>query len=74
MIDGIGVQRTTFLEAGIAVAKQLRKGVSQRPLEKGNGPVQRERPGRGLEGPAKATFNQTLEAMAGAVEVPKFFF
>lgn len=34
MADGIGVQRTTFLEAGIAVAKQLRKGVSKGPLEK----------------------------------------
>ena len=45
MIDGIGVQRT-FLEAGIAVAKQLRKGVSQRPLEKEMGQYR----GRGLGG------------------------
>ena len=34
MIDGPGVQRTTSLEAGIAVAKQLRKVVSEGPLEK----------------------------------------
>lgn len=46
MIDGIGVERTTFLEAGIAVAKQLRKGVSQRPLEKEMGQYR----GRGLGG------------------------
>ena len=53
--------------------KAAEKGCEPTSSGKRDGPVQRERPGRGLEGPAKATFNQTLEATARAVAVPKIF-